>query len=132
MSYVGKLFSVWRIISDCPIQPDLPIKLKTHIAFSMFPILDTNLWQSAYQKLDEIYNAHEYITIRRILFEFLKNSDDVCKILTEKIEKHQWSFIYSFTVGIFQTESKISKDLRESFLIFKQVKIENHDKNSLI
>jgi hypothetical protein len=38
--------SVWRIIPDCPIQPnlpDLPRQLKTHIAFSMFPILDTNL-----------------------------------------------------------------------------------------
>ena len=35
--------SVWRIISDCPNQPDLPRQLKTHIAFSMFPILDTNL-----------------------------------------------------------------------------------------
>ena len=44
MSYVGKLLSVWRIISDCPNQPDLPGKLKTHIAFSMFPIVDTNLF----------------------------------------------------------------------------------------
>ena len=35
--------SVWRIISDCPNQPNLPNQLKTHIAFSMFPILDTNL-----------------------------------------------------------------------------------------
>ena len=37
--------SVWRIISDCPNQPDLSKQLKTHIAFSMFPILDTNLWR---------------------------------------------------------------------------------------
>ena len=42
-----KLLSVWRIISGCPNQPilpNLPRRLKTHIAFSMFPILDTNLW----------------------------------------------------------------------------------------
>ena len=36
--------SVWRIFSDCPNQPDMPRQLKTHISFSMFPILDTNLW----------------------------------------------------------------------------------------
>ena len=35
--------SVWRMISDCPNQPNLPRQLKTHIAFSIFPILDTNL-----------------------------------------------------------------------------------------
>ena len=38
------MLSVWKIISDCPNQPNLPRQLKTHIAFSMFPILDTNLW----------------------------------------------------------------------------------------
>ena len=27
-----------------PILPNLPRRLKTHIAFLMFPILDTNLW----------------------------------------------------------------------------------------
>ena len=31
MSYMGKLLSVWRMISDCPNQPDLPRQLKTHI-----------------------------------------------------------------------------------------------------
>ena len=42
--------SVWRIIPDCPFQPNLPNlprQLKTHIAFSMFPILDRNLWYEA-------------------------------------------------------------------------------------
>ena len=39
-----KLLSVSRIISDSPNQPNLPRQLKNHIAFSMFPILDTNLW----------------------------------------------------------------------------------------
>ena len=46
-SFVEKLLSVWRIISGCQTQPDLPNLprwLKSHIAFSMFPILDTNLW----------------------------------------------------------------------------------------
>ena len=46
-SFVAKLMSVWRIFSDCqnqPKWPDLPRQKKTHIAFSMFPILDTNLW----------------------------------------------------------------------------------------
>ena len=28
----------------CPNQPDLPKQLKTHTAFSMFPIVDVNLW----------------------------------------------------------------------------------------
>ena len=28
----------------CQKLPGLPRQLKTHIAFSMFPILDTNLW----------------------------------------------------------------------------------------
>ena len=44
--FMKKGMSVWRINSDCPNQPalaDLPRQLKTHIAFSMFPILDTNL-----------------------------------------------------------------------------------------
>ena len=40
---MGKLLSVWRIISDCPNQPDLPRQLKTRTDFSMVPILDTNL-----------------------------------------------------------------------------------------
>ena len=40
---LGKLLSVWRAIHYCPNQPDLPRQLKTHIVFSMFPILDTNL-----------------------------------------------------------------------------------------
>ena len=45
MSYMEKLLSVWRILSVCPNQPNLPRQLKTHIAFLMFPILefDTNL-----------------------------------------------------------------------------------------
>ena len=45
-SFVEKLLSVWGIISGCQTQPDLPNLprwLKSHIAFSMFPILDTNL-----------------------------------------------------------------------------------------
>ena len=40
-SFVEKLLSVWRIISGCQTQPDLPNLprwLKSHIAFSMFPI----------------------------------------------------------------------------------------------
>ena len=46
LSYVlrGKIVVVWKMISDCPNQPNLPRELKTRIAFSMFPILDTNLW----------------------------------------------------------------------------------------
>ena len=32
----------------CPNQPNLPRQLKTHISFSMFPILDTNLWYLPY------------------------------------------------------------------------------------
>ena len=32
--------SLWKIIFD---GPNLPRQLKTHISFSMFPILDTNL-----------------------------------------------------------------------------------------
>ena len=39
-----KLMLVWAIIFDYPNHPDLPRQLKTHIAFSMFPTLDTNLW----------------------------------------------------------------------------------------
>ena len=35
-------------ISDCPNQPDLPRQLKTHLAFLLFPILDTNLWFHPY------------------------------------------------------------------------------------
>ena len=45
--YVQKRSPVWRKISGCPNQPNQPILprwLKTHLAFSMFPILDTNLW----------------------------------------------------------------------------------------
>ena len=41
---LGKLLSVWRTIQYCPNQPNLPRQLKPHIAFSMFHILDTNLW----------------------------------------------------------------------------------------
>ena len=33
-----------RQFQYCPNQPDLPRQLKTYIVFSMFPILDTNLW----------------------------------------------------------------------------------------
>ena len=40
---LGKLLSVWRTIQYCPNQPNLPKQLKIHTAFSMFPILDTNL-----------------------------------------------------------------------------------------
>ena len=39
--------SVLILNSDCqnqPVLPKLPRQLKTDIAFSMFPILDTNLW----------------------------------------------------------------------------------------
>ena len=41
---LGKLLSVWRTVSVLPNLPNLPGQLKTHIAFSMFPIIDTNLW----------------------------------------------------------------------------------------
>ncbi len=33
-----------------PVLPDLPKQLKTHIAFSMFPILNTNLWEGIHKK----------------------------------------------------------------------------------
>ena len=52
MSYVGKLLSVWRIISDCPNQPR---QLKIHIAFSMFSILGTNLWPKTRSKAKSIF-----------------------------------------------------------------------------
>jgi hypothetical protein len=47
------------MISDCPNQPNLPRQLKTHIAFSMFPILDTNLWMAAYDHFIEAKKGHK-------------------------------------------------------------------------
>ena len=40
---LGKLLSVWRTVSVLPKPARSAQMLKTHIAFSMFPILDTNL-----------------------------------------------------------------------------------------
>ena len=44
---LGKLLSVWRTISVLPKSAHLPRQLKTHMAFSMFPILDTHLCSEA-------------------------------------------------------------------------------------
>ena len=43
MSYVGKLLSVWRIISDCPNQPDLPRQMKTHIKSVHFTVTRSSI-----------------------------------------------------------------------------------------
>ena len=50
-SFVAKLMSVRRIFSDCPNQPNLPRQLKTYIAFSIVPILNTNLCCRPYHPL---------------------------------------------------------------------------------
>ena len=68
MSCVGKLLSVWRILSDCPNQPNLPRPLKTHIGFSMFPILDTNLWHTYWNLMMKSLKCYMK---RTILIEFL-------------------------------------------------------------
>ena len=56
--------SVWRIISDCPNQPDLPRQLK---AFSMFSILDTNLWLGLIQYLADSYKNGSDSEIRQLI-----------------------------------------------------------------
>ena len=41
---LGKLLSVWRTVSVLAKSAQSAQTVKPHIAFSMFPILDTNLW----------------------------------------------------------------------------------------
>ena len=43
MRKYGTLAFVWQFYY-CPNEPYIPRQLKTHIAFSMFPIVDTNLF----------------------------------------------------------------------------------------
>ena len=44
MIFTYKYSSHFRDFPDSTNQPGMPRQLKTHIAFSMFPILGTNLW----------------------------------------------------------------------------------------